>query len=78
MKTINERTRRIVIGVGIPAAVAGVGLGPYLANRSYLPERVASHFTASGGPDGSMTPQQFLLVFGVLVVLGLGGAWRSP
>ena len=69
---MNERTRRAVLGAGIPAAVVGAGLVPYLAYRSELPERVASHFGISGRPDGSMTPQQFLLVVGVLMVLGLG------
>lgn len=69
---MNERTRRMVLGAAIPAAVVGAGLGPYLAYRSDLPDRVASHFGVSGRPDGSMTPQQFLLVVGVLMVVGLG------
>ena len=69
---MNERTRRAVLGAAIPAVVAALGLGPYLAYRSELPERVASHFGISGRPDGSMTPQQFLIVVGVLMVLGLG------
>ena len=69
---MNESTRRAILGAGIPAAVVGMGLGPYLAYRSDLPDRVASHFGISGRPDGSMTPQQFLLVVGMLMVLGLG------
>ena len=69
---MNESTRRAILGAGIPAAVMGAGLGPYLAYQSDLPDRVASHFGVSGRPDGSMTPQQFLLVVGVLMVLGLG------
>ena len=69
---MNESTRRAILGAGIPAAVVGAGLGPYLSYRSDLPDRVASHFGISGRADGSMTPQQLLLVVGVLMVLGLG------
>ena len=69
---MNESTRRAALGAGIPVAVMAAGLGPYLAYRSDLPERVASHFAISGRPDGSMTPQQFLIAVGTLVVLGSG------
>ena len=69
---MKERTRRAVLGAGIPAAVVGAGLGPYLAHRSDLPDRVASHFGISGRADGSMSPELFLLVVGVLMVVGLG------
>ena len=69
---MNESTRRAILGAGIPAGVVGAGLGPYLAYQSDLPARVASHFGISGRADGSMTPQQLLLVVGVLMVLGLG------
>jgi len=69
---MNERTRRAVLGAGIPAAVVGAGLGPYLAYRSDLPDRVASHFGISGRADDSMTPELFLFVVGALMVIGLG------
>lgn len=69
---MNERTRRAVLGAGIPAAVVGAGLGPYLAYRSDLPDRVASHFGISGRADDSMTPELFLIVIGALMVIGLG------
>ena len=69
---MNERTRRGVLGAGIPAAVVGAGLGPYLAYRSDLPDRVASHFGISGRADDSMTPELFLIVIGALMVTGLG------
>ena len=67
---MNEWTRRAVLGAAIPAAVVAVGLGPYVAYRSDLPERVASHYSIVGGPDGSMTTEQFLIVVGTLMVLG--------
>ncbi len=67
---MNERTRRAVLGAGIPAAVAALGLGPYLAYRSDLPDRVASHYSIVGGADGSMTTGQFLIFVGTLMVLG--------
>ena len=70
MKTMNEWTRRMVLGAGIPAVVVALGLAPYLAYRSDLPDRVASHYSIVGRPDGSMTIGQFLIVVGALMVLG--------
>ena len=69
---MNEWTRRALLGAAIPAAVMALGLAPYLAYRSELPERVASHYSIAGRPDGSMTTEQFLIAVGVLVVLGWG------
>ncbi len=69
---MNEWIRRTALGAGIPVAVAAMGLGPYLAYRSDLPDRVASHYGISGRPDGSMTPELFFIVIGALMVLGLG------
>ena len=69
---MTDRIRRIVLGAAIPLVTAGIGLGPYLVYRSDLPDRVASHFGVSGRADGSMTPQQFLIVLGTMMALGLG------
>ena len=69
---MNERTRRMLLGAAIPAAVAALGLAPYLAYRSELPERVATHYGIAGRPDGSMTAEQFLIAVGVFTVLGWG------
>lgn len=68
---MNERVRRLILGLGIPLALGSAGLGPYLAHRSELPDRVASHFDVTGRPDGSMTPEAFLLVVGGLMAVGL-------
>lgn len=69
---MNQRMRRAALGVVLPAAVAALGLVPYLAFRSDLPDRVASHFDGAGRADGSMTPDQFLAISGALMVIGLG------
>ncbi len=69
---MNEWTRRALLGAAIPAAVAALGLSTYLAYRSDLPDRVASHYGIAGRPDGSMTFEQFLIAVGVLMVLGWG------
>ena len=69
---MNEWTRRALLGAVIPAAVAALGLATYLAYRSDLPERVASHYSIAGRPDGSMTTEQFLIAVGLLMVLGWG------
>ena len=69
---MNEWARRVALGAGIPVAIVAAGLVPYLAFRSELPERVASHYGISGRPDGSMTPEQLLLVVFVMMALGLG------
>ena len=70
---MNERMRRAILGGVIPVALATAGLGPFLAYRSELPDRVASHFDITGAPDGSMTPEMLLLVTGCLMAVGLGG-----
>jgi len=62
-----------VLGIVIPVTVAATGVVPYLAYRSDLPDRIASHFGVSGRADGSMTPEVFLMIFGALMVVGLGG-----
>jgi len=69
---VNERVARVLLGIGIPAAVLTVGFGPYLALRSELPSRIASNFDASGTPDSSMTPLQFALVSGAMMLVGIG------
>ena len=69
---MKEWIQRTALGAGIPVAVVGMGLGPYLAYRSDLPDRVASHYGISGRPDGSMTLDQFVIVIGALMALGLG------
>lgn len=69
---MNEWTRRALLGAAIPAAVVMLGLAPYLAYRSELPERVASHYSIVGRPDGSMTAEQLLIAVSVLMVLGWG------
>ncbi|MCE2527603.1 MAG: DUF1648 domain-containing protein [Actinomycetia bacterium] len=68
---MNEKMRRLALGAGIPLAVAAVGLGPYLANRSELPDRVAVHYDSAGRPDGSMGTEVFLLVIGGVMAIGL-------
>lgn len=63
---------RLVLGVVIPVAVLAAGFGPWLAYRSELPDRVASHWSGfSGPPDDSMTPRQFLVVVGIMAVVGV-------
>lgn len=63
---------RLVLGVGIPATILAVGLGPFLAYRSELPDRVATSYDGPGGtPDYSMTLGQLLLVSGATMTLGI-------
>ncbi len=70
---MKEKTSRTVLGLFIPVPVAAIGLVPYLAYRSDLPDRIASHFGFSGRADGSMAPEVFLAVFGGLMAVGLAG-----
>lgn len=60
---------RALIGGVIPAACVAALVLPVVAFGDDLPDRVASHFDASGTPDGSMTPAQLLLWSGLLLVL---------
>ena len=69
---MKERTSRTVLGLLMPVVVASIGLVPYLAYRSDLPDRIASHFGISGRADGSMTPVVFLVVCGAMMAFGLG------
>ncbi|MDE0600189.1 MAG: DUF1648 domain-containing protein [bacterium] len=69
---MKEKTSRSVLGIVIPVAVAAIGLVPYRAYRSDLPDRIASHFGVSGRADGSMTPEVFLVIVGALMAIGLG------
>lgn len=63
---------RLVLGVGIPAAILAAGLGPFLAYHSELPDRVATSYDGPGGtPDYSMTLGQLLLVSIVTMTLGI-------
>lgn len=69
---MRERVVRVVLGGLIPVGVLAAGFGPWLAYRSELPDRVASHWNSfSGPPDDSMTPRQFLIVAGLMAVLGV-------
>ena len=70
---MSERMGRSILGGVIPVTLSAAGLGPFLAYRSQLPERVASHFDISGAADGSMTPEVLLVVTGGLMAIGLGG-----
>lgn len=84
----NQSTRgqsraRVWLGIGLPAAILAASYIPFLLLRSELPDRVASHFDSAGRADDSMTIGAFLVVTGVMVVIGLGLsiglAWRrSP
>lgn len=66
-----RRGLRAALALGIPMLLALVGYGPLLAYRSDLPDRVASHYDASGTPDGSMTLGSFVGVTSVLIAVGV-------
>lgn len=67
---MNVRSARIILGLGFPITLLAVGLIPYLANHSELPDRVATHFDISGTPDGSMTTNAMLVI--CLAMWGVG------
>ena len=60
---------RFLIAALLPAACAAALVLPVVLFGDDLPDRVASHFDASGTPDGSMTPAELLLWSGLLMVL---------
>ncbi len=69
---MNAKYVRNVLGIGLPMATLAVGLIPYLANRSELPSRVATHFNTSGAADGSLSLTAMLIVTGVMWFVGSG------
>lgn len=74
--------RRVIVGAAIPAVTLATAVVPYVLYRDELPDRVATHFDASGTPDGSMTSQGLLIFSGLLLVMPgvlmlIGSAVRS-
>ncbi len=63
--------RRLILGALMPVVVAAAGLGPYLAYGPELPDRVAVHYDSAGVPDGSMAREQFLVLMGAMMAIGL-------
>ena len=63
--------RRVLIGLGLPAAVVALAAVPLILYGDQLPDPVASHFDASGAPDGSMSLTSFVLV-SLLILIGPG------
>lgn len=62
--------RALALGLGLPSAIAVVGLVPWLVLRQELPTRVASHFDLSGTPDQSMSQSGFLATAAALMLIG--------
>ena len=77
------KVEKFVVGVLLPGAlIAGLAV-PWIAFRNDLPDPIASNFDASGTPNSSASPGQFLLFAGLSLVLPgvlmlLGAAWLSP
>jgi len=67
---MNDATTKLLLGVVLPAVAAAFGFIPFLLFKSELPNPLASHFGASGVPDGSMSPLAFMGVTGVLFAAG--------
>jgi len=68
---MNEKTARLLLGIAIPGLLALVFVAPFLLFGSELADRVATHFTASGVPDGSMSPTLLGVTAGVMFLVGL-------
>ena len=69
---MKEWIRRTALGAGVPFVIVAVGLGPFLAYRADLGDRVATHYGISGRADGSMTVDQLLMVILAMMAIGLG------
>ena len=65
------RSARLVLGCGLPVALAVLGLAPYLVVRGDLPSRLATHFNEGGVPDGSMSHAALLISTGLMFAAGL-------
>ncbi|MEZ5375328.1 MAG: DUF1648 domain-containing protein [Acidimicrobiales bacterium] len=64
-------TARIGLLVGLPLTAAAAGFGPLALVRNDLPDRLATHYDASGTPDRSMTVLQFAFATGSLMTVGV-------
>jgi uncharacterized membrane protein len=49
-------------------AIILAGIAECIHDFSLLPERMASHFSASGMPNGWMTKSQFLIIYAVMLL----------
>ncbi|MBZ5659911.1 MAG: DUF1648 domain-containing protein [Acidobacteriia bacterium] len=52
-------------------AILAAGLLQFVHDFPLLPERMASHFAASGAANGWMTKSQFLMTYGVILLPAL-------
>lgn len=67
----DRRVARLLLGVVMPALTLAAGVVPLLAWRDRLPDPMATHFTLSGNPNGSMSVSAFLTLITIMVVLAV-------
>ncbi len=60
-----------VIARGLFFFIALMAFAQCIHDFPLLPDRMASHFTASGAPNGWMTKTQFFMVFAIVFLLAL-------
>lgn len=60
--TKSARSLRLLLGAALPAVLALVAFGPLALWSDRLPDRIATHWGASGPPDGSMATNTFVAV----------------
>lgn len=70
---MNERTARLALGLGLPAALMALAGIPLLVFGGDLPNPVATHFELSGRSDGSMALGGFFFMTGLMIIVGLAG-----
>jgi hypothetical protein len=63
-----RRSEQIALGTALPAVVLGLGIGPWVALWSQLPDPVATHFGASGRANGSAPLAAQILLHAVIAV----------
>ena len=76
------KIEKFIVGVLLPGLLMSGLVVPWIAFRGDLPDQIASNFDASGTPNASASPGEFLLFAGLSLVLPgvfmlVGVAWFS-
>ncbi|MGE0880825.1 MAG: DUF1648 domain-containing protein [Acidimicrobiia bacterium] len=71
--TTSARSLRLLLGAALPAVLALVAFGPLALWSDRLPDRIATHWGASGPPDGSMTTNTFVTVMVAFLAPAVAG-----
>jgi uncharacterized membrane protein len=63
---------------GLFFAILAAGIAQCVHDFPLLPDRIATHFSASGVPNGWMTKSQFLITYAVVILPAIAVGFWTP